>query len=189
MAVLTDPTAQRFYDSIRIMLINENRHLEKGCLMAYVDPTYGPRIAATGQRIIAPQSVYTDPDDPTYGYDTEPHVTLKYGFEPDLTKSAVASIINDVKPFILRIRALNQFLNEKYDVVKFEIEQHPILTKLRSRCDMYPNTDSYPDYNPHMTLAYVKKGTFPHSRDGLNIAVPITRFKYSGPNGKYFINL
>ena len=157
--------------------------------MAYVDPTYGPRIAATGQRIIAPQSVYTDPDDPTYGYDTEPHVTLKYGFEPDLTKSAVASIINDVKPFILRIRALNQFLNEKYDVVKFEIEQHPILTKLRSRCDMYPNTDSYPDYNPHMTLAYVKKGTFPHIREGLNIAVPITRFKYSGPSGRYFINL
>jgi hypothetical protein len=60
---------------------------------------------------------------------------------------------------------------------------------LRRRCDGYPNSDSYPDYKPHMTLAYVKKGTFPHIRENLNIALPITRFKYSGPNGKYFINL
>ena len=171
------------------MLITENRHSEKGCLMAYADPTYGLHIATTAQRIIPSQSIYTDPDDPTYGYETQPHITLKYGFEPDLTKSDVVSILSDVKPFILKIKALNHFLNEKFDVVKFEVGNHPILTKLRSRCDMYTNTDSYPDYKPHMTLAYVKKGTFPHIRDGLNIAVPITRFKYSGPNGKYFINL
>ena len=63
------------------------------------------------------------------------------------------------------------------------------MTELRRRCDGCPNTDSYPDYKPHMTLAYVQKGKFPHKRDGLNISVPITKFKYSGPNGKYFINL
>lgn len=171
------------------MILTENRHDEKGCLMAYVDPTYGPRITATGQRIIPPRSLYTDPDDSTYGYDTEPHVTIKYGFDPDIGRSNVARILKGVVPFFIKLKALNRFQNENYDVVKFEVENHSILTELRNRCDGYPNTDSYSDYKPHMTLAYVKKGTFPHMRGGLNISLPITRFKYSGPNGQYFINL
>ena len=167
-----------------------NRFNECGCLMAYVDPTYGPRITSTGQRLIPPQNLYTDPEDPTYGYDTEPHVTLKYGFEPDLGRDEVASILQGVKPFSVILKALNLFENEKYDVVKFEVERCPILTELRRRCDGYPNKDSYPDYKPHMTLAYVQKGKFPFVKENLNISLPITRFKYSGRDGKkLYINL
>ena len=157
--------------------------------MAYVDPTYGLQILKVGRRAIPSSILYTDPEDPTYGYDNEPHVTLKYGFEPDLDRNTIAEILKGTKPFNVVLTSLNQFQNEKYDVVKFEVQKCPILTELRRRCDGYPNTDSYPDYKPHMTLAYVKKGTFPHIRENLNIALPITRFKYSGPNGKYFINL
>lgn len=157
--------------------------------MAYVDPTYGLQVLKVGRRAIPSSILYTDPEDPTYGYDNEPHVTLKYGFEPDLDRNTIAEILKGTKPFNVVLTSLNQFQNEKYDVVKFEVQKCPILTELRRRCDGYPNTDSYPDYKPHMTLAYVKKGTFPHIRENLNIALPITRFKYSGPNGKYFINL
>lgn len=171
------------------MILSENRHVEKGCLMAYVDPTYGLQVLNVGRRAIPSNILYTDPEDPTYGYDNEPHVTLKYGFEPDLDKSTIAEILKGTKPFKVVLTSLNQFQNEKYDVVKFEVQKCPILTELRRRCDGYPNTDSYPVYKPHMTLAYVKKGTFPHIRENLNVALPITRFKYSGPNGKYFINL
>ena len=171
------------------MILSENRHVEKGCLMAYVDPTYGLQVLKVGRRAIPSSILYTDPEDPTYGYDNEPHVTLKYGFEPDLDRNTIAEILKGTKPFNVVLTSLNQFQNEKYDVVKFEVQKCPILTELRRRCDGYPNTDSYPDYAPHMTLAYVKKGTFPHIRENLNIALPITRFKYSGPKGKYFINL
>jgi len=171
------------------MILSENRHVEKGCLMAYVDPTYGLQILKVGRRAIPSSILYTDPEDPTYGYDNEPHVTLKYGFEPDLDRNTIAEILKGTKPFNVVLTSLNLFENDKYDVVKFEVEKCPILTELRRRCDGYPNTDSYPDYKPHMTLAYVKKGTFPHTKDNLNISLPITRFKYSGPNGKYFINL
>lgn len=172
------------------MLIIENRTISKGCLMAYVDPTYGPRIASTGQRIIPPQHLYTDPNDSSYGYGDYPHVTIKYGFEPDIDRMDVAKILKGVSPFLVNLVALNQFNSHTdYDVVKFEVAKNPTLMELRRRCDGYPNTDSYPEYKPHMTLAYVKKGAFPHIREGLNIAVPITRFKYSGPNGKYLINL
>ena len=173
----------------KCMILTENRHVECGCLMAQVSPTYGPHVIRLGRTAIPPQILYTDPNDPTYGYDDEPHVTLKYGFEPDLGKMDVARILKGIKPFNVKLNALNLFENDKYDVVKFEVEKCPTLTELRRRCDGYPNKDSYPDYKPHMTLAYVKKGLFPHKRDNLNIMLPITRFKYSGPNGKYFINL
>lgn len=167
-----------------------NRHVEKGCLMALVEPTYGPHIVRIGKTAIPPEILYTDPEDPTYGYDEEPHVTLKYGFLPDLNKRDVAGILKGVKPFNIVLNALTQFNNDKYDVVKFDVDKNnQPLMELRQRCDRYPNDDSYPNYHPHMTMAYVQKGKFPHIKNGLNIVLPITRFKYSGPQGKYYINL
>jgi hypothetical protein len=170
-------------------ILIENRINKYGCLMAYVSPTYGPHVIRLGRTAIPPQILYTDPNDPTYGYDEEPHVTLKYGFEPDIGRTDVARILQGVKPFNVVLKSLNLFENEKFDVVKFEVQKCPILTELRRRCDGYSNEDSYPTYNPHMTLAYVKKGSFPHKRNNLNISLPITRFKYSGKLGSYFINL
>lgn len=171
-------------------MLTENRIIEYGCLMALPPIDYGYKMVNLAKRLIPVKNLYTDPNDPSYGHtDQDFHCTLKYGFSPDLMKVDVAKILKGMSPFLIKLKALNLFENDKYDVVKFEVEKCPVLTELRSRCDGYPNSDSYPDYKPHMTLAYVKKGTFPHIRENLNIALPITRFKYSGPNGKYFINL
>ena len=54
--------------------------------------------------------------------------------------------------------------------------------------------DNDPTYGygeePHVTLAYVKKDKFPDISKVLDINVPITRFKYSGRDGKsLYINL
>ena len=95
------------------MILSENRHVEKGCLMAYVDPTYGLQILKVGRRAIPSSILYTDPEDPTYGYDNEPHVTLKYGFEPDLDRKTIAEILKGTKPFNVVLTSLNQFQNEK----------------------------------------------------------------------------
>lgn len=170
-------------------MLTENRHTEKGCLMARVDPTYGPHIVRIGKTAIPPEILYTDPNDPTYGYDEHPHVTLKYGFLPDLQRRDIATILKGVKPFDVILKSLTQFNNDKYDVVKFDVDKdNEQLMELRRRCDQYPNEDSYPDYHPHMTLAYVKKGSFPHIREGLKIKVPITGFKYSGPQSSFYVN-
>lgn len=174
---------------LETMLTENFKNDSKACLMAYIDPTYGPRIAATGQRIIPPQNLYVDPEDSSFGYESDPHVTIKYGFEPDLMKQDILNILQGIKPFFMNIIGLNQFKSDKYDVVKFEVKKCPILTELRRKCDSFPNVDKYPNYQPHMTLAYVKKGSFPHIREGLNIRLPITRFKYSGPKSSYFVGL
>lgn len=151
---------------------------------------YMPHFIKFGKTAVLPHTLYTEPNDDTYGYEKEQHVTLKYGFTPDLKREDIAGILKGIKPFIVTIKSLSLFKNEKYHVVKFDVELNDVLIELRKRCDAFKNEDKYPEYHPHSTVAYVKPGTFPHVKDNLNIKLPISRIKYSGIDGKkLFINL
>lgn len=161
-----------------------------GCLMCMPPESYKPHFIKFGKTAVFPSSVYTEPNDDSYSYETDPHLTLKYGYSPDLTKQNLAYILQGIKPFAVTLKALNLFENDKFDVVKFSVQPNDTLLELRKRCDAFLNEDKYPDYTPHVTVAYVKKGTFPHRKENLNIKFPISRFKYSGGNGKkLYINL
>ncbi len=122
-------------------MITENRHNEFGCLMAMVEPTRGPHIIKFGKTVIPSQILYIDPNDSTYGYDDEPHITTKYGYSPDLTRANLATILQGIKPFVVKLTGLTQFQNEKYDVVKFDVENNEILSEIRRRCDCYKNEE------------------------------------------------
>jgi hypothetical protein len=156
---------------------------EYGCLMAIVPPTHGPHIVKFGKTVIPQSLLYTKPDDDSYGYDNEPHVTVKFGYAPDLNKQDLATILRGIKPFNVILHALTQFNNSDFDVVKFDAES-PVLRELRTRADRFPNQDKFPEYKPHMTLAYVKPNSFGHIKEKLNISVPIRHFKYSGADGR-----
>lgn len=151
--------------------------------MAMVNPTHGPHIVKFGRTVIPQGILYTKPDDDSYGYDDEPHITVKYGYAPDLSRNDLASILQNIKPFDVILHSLSQFNNPEFDVVKFDAESD-VLRELRKRADQYPNQDKYPDYKPHMTLAYVQPKKFNHLRSDLKLRVPINRFKYSGADGK-----
>ena len=151
--------------------------------MAIVPPTHGPHIVKFGKTVIPQSLLYTKPDDDSYGYDNEPHVTVKFGYAPDLNKQDLATILRGIKPFNIILHALTQFNNSDFDVVKFDAES-PVLRELRARADRFPNQDKFPEYKPHMTLAYVKPNSFGHSKEKLNISVPIRHFKYSGADGR-----
>jgi hypothetical protein len=49
------------------------------------------------------------------------------------------------------------FENEKYDVLKFEVVGDN-LHETNADLKKFPHTTSFPDYNPHLTIAYLKKG-------------------------------
>ena len=160
-----------------------NHKNEYGCLMAIVPSTHTSNIIKFGKTVIPQSILYTKPDDDSYGYDDNPHVTLKYGYAPDLNKQDLATILRGVKPFNVILRGLTQFNNNDFDVVKFDVESS-VLRELRAKADGFPNQDKFPDYKPHMTLAYVKPKSFGHIKENLNISVPIKHFEYSGANGK-----
>lgn len=158
---------------------------EYGCLMGMFNPQHSKNIVKFGKTIIPPSILYTSETDDSYGYGDEPHVTVKFGLTPDLDKNTVLSIIKGIKPFYINLHSLSQFKNSEFDVIKFDVESS-VLRDIRKKVDKYPNEDSFPDYHPHVTIAYVLPGRFNHIKKNLKISIPVTRFKYSSMTGECF---
>ena len=174
------------------LLLNENvGNRSYGCLMMNIENNSPNKLIEFSKKMIPDSILYIDPNDPSFGREKKMHVTCKYGFAPDLTKKDIASILQGIsKPFNIKLISLSLFdNNEDYDVVKFDVEQSDILKKLRKRCDKFPNEDKYDEYHAHVTLGYVKKGTFPHKKENLNIILPITSFTYSPSGNKKKIHI
>ena len=130
------------------------------------------------------------------GFETEPHITLHYGFrsdtEKDQLKSWLVEWFEHFDSLEFNTKVIDLFENEDYDVVKFNMEHMrslllPPLKALKSEIDY---VDNYPNYNPHMTIAYVNSGTGNKYTDDLVAPMKI-RFKgikVSGGNiGEYVV--
>ena len=95
-----------------------------------------------------------------FGLEREPHITLLYGFLED--KISVKEVINTAKKVIpgqveILARGASIFEGENYDVVKLDVE-NPLLHACNAELRKFPYKETFPDYKPHMTLGYVKKG-------------------------------
>jgi 2'-5' RNA ligase len=94
-----------------------------------------------------------------YGRENEPHITVLYGIKP--TPSALNETehaLRECGPVKASLGDLSKFSNESFDVLNFEIiseDLHNLNGNLSEKLD-YQN--DYPEYNPHLTIAYVKPG-------------------------------
>jgi 2'-5' RNA ligase superfamily len=113
-----------------------------------------------GQINIPDENLYRLEGDDSLGREREPHVTVKYGFTTNDVPDILREIVHETKPFPVYLGRVSLFDNNpEYDVVKIGVES-PWLRKLNSQISLQiPNEDKYPSYNPHITIAYVKKGT------------------------------
>lgn len=102
-----------------------------------------------------------DEDLHEYGKEKDPHVTILYGIHDDETSlDEIKALFSKLgkQEIEISLTEINLFENEEYDVVKINIESvdlHFLNKELRK----LPHTSSFPDYKPHMTIAYVKPGT------------------------------
>lgn len=114
-------------------------------------------VLAFGESI--PKAELYDSVDPEWSdgaLETDPHVTVLYG----LTKheaAPVAKAIADHGPVTVTLGKMSLFESEDYDVLKIDVES-PELRALNAKLSKLPNENSFPDYKPHMTIAYLKKG-------------------------------
>lgn len=90
------------------------------------------------------------------GYGGKPHATLLYGLADDQEGEAV-DILRDAGPLNVRVAGVDVFEPGDYDVVIFKLESDD-LQRVHDALDQLPNSNEWPDYNPHMTIAYVKPG-------------------------------
>lgn len=102
--------------------------------------------------------VYVEDGDRTFGIEDEPHITVLYGLDKDVPNEDVEEIVEKIKPFEIELKNISAFENEKYDVLKFDID-NDYLHELNKMFKELPYKNDFPDYKPHATIGYLKVGT------------------------------
>jgi 2'-5' RNA ligase len=168
--------------NLKMMLTEDrNNSISHGCLMAMLSKEVSEKIINFGKRVIGEDQLYTEGNE--FGRESESHVTIKYGFTKDLNELEIRQLLKDQKPFMVEIFGLDKFTtNPKFDVAVFKVNS-PVLSKLNEAASKFPNDDEYPEYNPHLTLAYVQKGKFPFVKENMKLRVPIKTLCYSPISG------
>lgn len=107
---------------------------------------------------VDPEDVF-DPDG-EHGYSLYPHITVLYGlhYVEDPVK-LMLFIDSFTKPVDVDFTGISVFENEKFDVLKFDVDSKQLIKchdKIRTK---FKCTDMFEDYKPHMTIAFLNKGT------------------------------
>lgn len=107
------------------------------------------KVLALGKKIPKPDLA---PD----GLETTPHVTVKYGLHA-LGRDEITDKFKGTEPFDVTLGAAGYFHTDDGDVLFIKAES-PELRALNQRIAELPNSDEHPEYKPHITIAYLKKG-------------------------------
>lgn len=108
---------------------------------------------------IPEDKLYNEEGDRTFGRELEPHCTVLYGFTKNTDVNKIKNSIKTLKsPIKLSLDKIDIFENEKYDVVKFNVISKDLHKLHKVFKQNFENEESYPNYQPHVTIAYVQKG-------------------------------
>jgi len=115
------------------------------------------KVIKWGKDNIAPEDIYNA--DGKYGREDEIHVTVLYGIH-DSSEKAAEEILRSERPIVLELGKVAIFNNNpQFDVVKIDVISPDLHRVRKELADALEYTDKYPRYHPHVTIAYVKKGT------------------------------
>lgn len=152
-------------------LIQENRKYEYGCAMLFFTFPDMDEV----HNLIDSNDLFEEVGE-DYGLETEPHVTLLFGLHEEVSTSDVEGVLDKYTYYTCKAHKASTFENEKYDVLKFDIVGDN-LDETNKDLKKFPHTSDFPNYHPHMTIAYVKPGK------GKKYWLPPQYAMYSKPNG------
>lgn len=134
--------------------VTRTEKVEYGALMLFFDIAKWDNFLST----IESDDVYKINNE--FGLETEPHVTILYGFNSNVNNNDVFDLYKEnfeLKPIEINVDGISIFENDEFDVIKMDVNSKT-LTKMNSVMSNLSNTKTYPNYHTHITLAYVKKG-------------------------------
>jgi 2'-5' RNA ligase len=125
-------------------------------------------LASRIREIVSPEDLYTS-DEPTDHFTGvlggEPHVTLVYGLLRTGTEMQkhIKRVLEDgsAVPKAIAIEEVGYFESRKPDEHYYCIVAHlkvtPELAECNERLKFLPHLNTFPGYEPHMTLCYIRK--------------------------------
>jgi len=126
-------------------------------VLCTVPESIGNIVKKWGLEHISDDKVFED-NEGKLGREDDTHITVKYGLH-DPKETDCVDILKYQRPFEVELGKISLFKNNpRFDVVKVEIFSSNLFM-LNAKLSKLPNTDSYPEYKPHMTIAYVKRGS------------------------------
>jgi 2'-5' RNA ligase len=117
-------------------------------------------IIAWGRNNIQDKDLYIEPGEESTGRILDSHITLKYGLH-DNHSGKVRDVLSKQGPIKYELGKISKFKDKDYDVIKVEVkgpDLHKAHEELKANTK---NTETHATYNPHVTIAYVKKGVEP----------------------------
>jgi len=108
---------------------------------------------------IPKEDLYIDTEDNNRGgIEEDSHVTVRYGLDSPAIEE-LNSVFNGYGESSLRLGKLSIFEADKYDVLKIDVESSNLidLNKMIGENFDLPG-ETFKDYKPHATIAYMKKG-------------------------------
>lgn len=156
---------------------------EYGCVLLELNLFGWKKITS----FIDPEDLY-EPNDGRHGVEVDPHVTLKFGLEGSVSPNQIEEILSK-NPITekIHIDKIDLFKNNEFEVVKFKVTPNEQLLKVYEELSKLPNHDKFLSYDPHITIAFVKKGTGEkYINDSFNGWATPYQIIYSKPDGSKF---
>ena len=137
----------------QIIKERKNHKYEYGCTMLFFNFPLINKI----HDLIDSNDIYEDSEDPTFGLEKEPHTTLLFGTHEGVSVEDIKQILDKYTFSTCIISNASLFKNEKHDVLKFDVKGEN-LHNCNNDLKQFPYTSNFPDYHPHLTIAYLKPG-------------------------------
>ena len=123
------------------------------CLLARLPQPLALKVRGYGLSIPDERIYHGDGD---MGREDDPHITIKYGIhttDPDEVREKLAG----QRSFRAILGPVSIFNADGYSVLKINVEGLSIRKLNRFVSSSFKCTDTFPEYNPHCTIAYVNK--------------------------------
>ena len=117
-----------------------------------------PSIIKDLQKKIPSRELYTEEDNEDYGLEKQSHVTLVPCLDNNIDIDKLKSYLKPINEYDIVLTDISKFECEKFDVLKCAVKSKALKDTNKEIVDKFETHSEYKDYNPHMTIAYMKKG-------------------------------
>jgi 2'-5' RNA ligase len=113
------------------------------------------RIMDWGKTNIPDEEIFDK--DGNQGREDNPHITILYGIVDDAPQQVI-DLLQGKPQIRATLGKVSIFENDDYDVVKISVESEDLGDLQKLLWDEVDHESDYPEYKPHVTIAYVNPG-------------------------------